>query len=61
MPIPAAIGGALIGAGSSFINSIFGQGQAKRNQQRQFSHNQQMADMEYKRNLEMWNKQNDYN
>lgn len=58
MPFPIA---AAIGGGVSLLNSVLGQGQAKRNQQRQFTHNKQMADLEYQRNIEMWNKQNEYN
>lgn len=55
------IGGTLISAGSSLVNGLLGQGQAKKNQQRQFDHNMQMADLAWQRNLEMWNKNNAYN
>lgn len=55
------ISSALIGTGSSIVNSLLGQGQAKKNMQRQFDHNKEMAELEYQRNLELWNKQNAYN
>jgi len=44
-----------------FLDSIFGNRSRKKQQQRQFRHNFQMAEWNWAKNLEMWHMQNAYN
>ncbi len=61
MPIPALVGAAAISGGASLIGSIFGSGSRRRAQRRQNAANMQLAEYQYSRDLEMWNRQNRYN
>lgn len=53
--------GAIIGAAGTLIGSAMAARQARKNQERQNRANQQLSEYTYKRDLEMWNKGNEYN
>lgn len=66
------VGSALIGAGSGLIGSLFGGAsnkkaakvaakQSEKNLQTQINYARESADLEWKRNLEQWNRENAYN
>jgi hypothetical protein len=66
------IGSALIGAGSGLVGSLFGGAsnkkaakiaakQSEKNLQTQINYARESADLEWKRNLEQWNRENAYN
>lgn len=61
MPIPIPLITAGIGALASGIQSAINRKQNKRNIQAQNQGNKALADYQYNKNLEMWNKQNEYN
>lgn len=50
-----------IGAAGGLIQGAINAKQSRRNMKRQFNYNMQMADYNYAKNLEMWNRQNEYN
>lgn len=52
-----ALLGAIVGGASSLINSLF----ANRSQKKAIEANKKAAELEYKRQIEMWNMQNAYN
>lgn len=70
--MPPEIGSALIGAGSGLIGSLFSGAsskkaakiaakQSEKNLQTQINYARESADLEWKRNLEQWNRENAYN
>jgi len=70
--MPPEIASALIGAGSGLVGSLFGGAsnkkaakiaakQSEKNLQTQINYARESADLEWKRNLEQWNRENAYN
>lgn len=70
--MPPEIGSALIGAGSGLLGGLFGGAsnkkaakvaakQSEKNLQTQINYARESADLEWKRNLEQWNRENAYN
>lgn len=57
MPINALLGSSLIGAGASVLGNLFGIG----GQAKQYSQQKKLIDYQFNKNVEMWNKQNEYN
>lgn len=58
------IGGPLsagIGAVGNLVSQLIGNRQEKRNQERQHEYNRELSETQYQRDLEMWNKANEYN
>ena len=57
----ALIGAAAISSGTSFLNSGIASGVSRRNAHRQRRHERNQAARAYERNLELWDKANEYN
>lgn len=57
MPLPIALGAGLISAGGSLLGNLFGFGSQAATNKAQMK----LAEYQYEKNLEMWNRQNEYN
>ena len=57
MPLPLPIGAAMITAGGSLLSNLLGFGSQAATNKAQM----QLAEYQYEKNLEMWNRQNEYN
>lgn len=60
MPI-GAIGASLIGTGVSALSSLFGGHSAQRQARKQRQENRYLAEYQYSKDLEQWNRANEYN
>lgn len=57
MPLPIALGAGLISAGGSLLGNMLGFGSQAATNKAQMK----LAEYQYEKNLEMWNRQNEYN
>lgn len=57
MPISALLASSLVGAGASVLGNLFGIG----GQAKQYSQQKKLIDYQFNKNVDMWNKQNEYN
>jgi hypothetical protein len=57
-PVLGALG---IGAASSLLGGLFSSGSAQRQARKQRAENRYLAEYQYQKDLEMWNRQNEYN
>lgn len=55
------IGAALISGGSGFLNNLFSARQSRRNTERTIQAQKELAEYSYAKDLEMWNRSNEYN
>lgn len=61
MPIDPITGAAIIGAGSQMVSGILGSSAQRRSDRRNNRANMRLAEYAYSKDLEMWNRQNQYN